>query len=329
MTTLVYLDQNILSDLRERKLLENRNDELLKLKHILKSEQFATVYSHVTLEEILQINNQNHLEFKKEHIDLLTDLSAFYIHPTSRELVSKKPKFIWDEYLGIKKENYAMGIDSLLNAYQLFSRKISGLKIEDSFEEINCKIKKSLHDLMDSCEAILSIDDIKIDAIQKKSCELQIIEFRNQINSLQHLNIENNETLGPIPFRETPEIRRINFERLEVESVVHRIEEIFHTYNNNSTMPLIEKNIQSDIARAYSLMNWAGYYADDFTSKNTKKDRFNASSKDMQHVIESINSDFLISNDKRFKNKAQACFAYAGVKTIVCGTREFIENTTS
>ena len=55
MGFVIYLDQNTLSDLRQRKIDESPNDLFRLLKHALKSEQITVVYSHVTLDEILQI----------------------------------------------------------------------------------------------------------------------------------------------------------------------------------------------------------------------------------------------------------------------------------
>ncbi|WP_205531082.1 hypothetical protein [Pectobacterium brasiliense] len=88
---------------------------------------------------------------------------------------------------------------------------------------------------------------------------------------------------------------------------------------------ILKKNAQTDVVRAYNLMNWAGYYADDFTKNKKGKDRFNASNKDMLHVAAALGTNFLISSDIKFRKKAMACFAYIDFKTIVCSPKEFIE----
>ena len=96
MNILIYLDQNTLSDLRDRKLHESENEHLKSLKDVLKLEKISVVYSHITLNEILQIKNQ---EYQTEHIQLLTDLNAKYINPLQRTLSPLAPETIWSEHI--------------------------------------------------------------------------------------------------------------------------------------------------------------------------------------------------------------------------------------
>ena len=79
----IYLDQNILSNLRQRKIDEMKLDEYMKFKSVLKLKDIISVYSYVTLQEISQINNE---KYQQEHIELLTELNAAYKEINSKRL---------------------------------------------------------------------------------------------------------------------------------------------------------------------------------------------------------------------------------------------------
>lgn len=327
MNFLIYLDQNTLSDLRQRKVEEAENDKLKLLKFVIKSEQVTLVYSHVTLEEILQIPR---VEYQQEHIDLLTELNAQYIEPLTRQLNNKCPEDIWNEFLENNQSNINLGINSLIAVSQLSLRKISGLPVEENFTEINDKLKDNLDTLLTNCEFMLASIDIPSLGEQER---YSFFDMLNQINELQEKtkslkapDISNELQLGPQPFRDIPEIKALEIEGMNANHVVNAIEEVFKKENSNFILePYFEKKPQADVIHAYSLMNWAGYYADDFTKIKKGKDRFNASNKDMQHVAAALGSNFLISNDVKFRKKAIACFAYVGFTTVVCSPKDFIE----
>lgn len=328
MSFLLYLDQNILSDLRQRKIEESQNEQFRLLKYVLKSEQVTVVYSHVTLDEILQISKA---EYREEHIEILAELNAKYIESLQLTLSNLNPDEVWSAHLENKQSNVAMGITALMEASQLSSRKISGLPIEESFPEINEKLKDSLNTLISKCEQQFPTIDIENLEEPLKShftnMQSQLDELKLKSSSLQAPKIGSEQQLGPQPFREMPGIKALEVQSLSAKEVVHAIEATFKLENSSFNFAdYIENTPQTGVARAYSLMNWAGYYADDFTKNKKGKDRFNASNNDMQHAVSALGAGFLISNDTKFLKKAQVCFAYVNCQTIVCSSQEFIEN---
>ena len=229
-----------------------------------------------------------------------------------------------------KQSNEDLGITALMEVSQLSSRKISGLPIDESFSEINEKLKVNLGNLISNCEAQLaSIDIEKLDEPLRKyfgNMQSQLDELRVKSSSLQAPDIASEQQLGPQQFRDMPEIKALEVKNLEVEHVVHAIEATFKLENSSFDLAdYFEDTPQTAVARAYSLMNWAGYHADDFTKTKKGKDRFNASSNDMQHAVSSVGVSFLISNDINFVKKANACFAYVNCSTVVCNPQEFID----
>lgn len=145
------------------------------------------------------------------------------------------------------------------------------------------------------------------------------IQNSNKLAGLDNL------PLGTKPFREYSPIKELNISELPSSEVVFAIENIL---NDNTFKDLTNNSYnskESKISRAYSLMNWAGYYPDDFEKIKKNQDRFRASNNDMQHVAIASNTDFLISNDYAFRMKAIASYKYAEVNTIVCSSENFIE----
>lgn len=56
MNFVIYLDQNTLSNFRQRKIDEMKIDEYMTFKTVLKLDLIITVYAHAILQEISQIN---------------------------------------------------------------------------------------------------------------------------------------------------------------------------------------------------------------------------------------------------------------------------------
>jgi hypothetical protein len=219
----------------------------------------------------------------------------------------------------------------LIEISQLTSRKMSGLPIEDSFEEINTKLKQSLEELILNCETELaSIDIDTLDEPLKQQFlnrATQLSTLKEKAEALEAPKVESSHFLGPKPFRDIPEIKALEITELPAKEVVKAIEATFHIENSNfKWMDYFEDNTQNSVARAYSLMNWAGYHADDFDKVKKRSDRFNASNNDMLHVVSARGVNFLLSSDKAFLKKAEACYAYIDLNTVVCSPSFFLNN---
>ncbi|WP_205531081.1 hypothetical protein [Pectobacterium brasiliense] len=217
MNFLIYLDQNTLSELRQRKIEEIGNNELKILKLVMQSKQAVLVYSYVNLEEILQIPKNI---YQQEHIDLLIELQAQYIEPLTGRLNNNCPRDIWNDFLEIKKTNNEMGIESLIDFSQLFSRKISGLPVEESFDEINNKLKDSLTSVLENGENQLAAIDMTSLGEEQRA---YIINIQNQMNEARELiktlkapSFSKEQPLGPQVFRDMPKLKSLEINNLNV-----------------------------------------------------------------------------------------------------------------
>lgn len=328
MDMLIYLDQNILSDLRARKLEEVNNKYLILLKNVLLASNIQVVYSHITLAEINQISID---EYRVEHIDVLEELNAKYIEPNSKKLSDKKPSQVWVDYIeNINSEDDMLDTKCLGATTENLSRKLSGLSIEDSFEEIGLSLENSMKDISKICiEQLNNINENNFEEPFKsiiKQMKERIPILLNSPQKFDSLSKFDNQPLGPKPFREYEPIKNLNISELASSEVVSAIENVFNQENTTSNwIDNFDDSVEKKISKAYSLMNWAGYYPDDFDKIKKKNDRFRASNNDMQHATVASKATFLISNDYAFCMKAIASYEYACAYTVVCSASDFLQ----
>ncbi len=330
------MDQNILSDLRARKLQESDNEDLALLKKVLLSPDIQVVYSHITLAEIYQISIH---EYKVEHINLLEELNAKYIEPNSKKLSDKKPSQVWIDYIkSINSKDDILGIKNLGIAIENLSRKISGLPIKDSFEEISESLEDSRRSLskkiIDLLDVNINEDDLKEpykgNLTQIKNCIELMKEWipilLNNPQKFDSLSSFDNQPLGPKPFREYEPIKNLKISSLPSSNVVSAIENVLNQENTApKSINYFDDITENQISKAYSLMNWAGYYPDDFNKIKKHTDRFRASNNDMLHATAACRANFLISDDYAFRMKVIASYEYAKSHTTVCSAKDFLE----
>jgi len=340
MAVRIYLDQNILTELRERKIKQSINSNyLIKLKEILSIPNIETIYSHITLTEINQISNN---KFKLEHIDLLDELNAKYIDPHKKKLLNKTPSKIWVKYKEeLHIQNVPLELKALEKTFDTFSRKISGLPTESSFKEINTdldnffkELPNKMFDLLDNLE--FDEKDLKEPyKNNKKEIENIIEKIKNNlpqvltdIPSTNNVFTKFNDIpLGPKSFRELDAIKKLNIKTLPSSKVILAIENVISKEKPSSHgwIKDMSKTLEDKIAIAYCLMNWADYYSDDFNKVKKNRDRFLSSKNDMLHTAMATGATFLISDDKAFRMKAIAAYEYVGIQPTVCSLEEFIK----
>ena len=286
------------------------------------------VYSHVTLAEIRQIPKD---EYMVEHIEVLAQLNAKYIEPLNKKLSNKRPIKVYIEYLKNLKSSYRTPHYNFSTTIDKFSRKISGLPIEESLVKLGENMTEDLKNIMStSIEQINSLDENEHDEPMKSFISLMKKNLPTVLNSSLPTSNPfteiNNSPLGTKPFREHKPIKKLMKLDLSGSELVIAMEEIFNNEHSEvNWKPFIKDTIENKILIAYNLMNLAGYYADDFDKVKKGKDRFRASQNDMQHATHAHIASFLISNDKAFCKKTVASYEYANVKTIVCSTESFLK----
>ncbi|HDZ38425.1 MAG TPA: hypothetical protein ENH62_09095 [Marinobacter sp.] len=319
----VYLDQNVLSDMRERVLSESHDEDLRALKTLCTSRDVEILYTVTHLREVQQIP---HEKFRLEHLRLLNGLRAAYLTPVTNMLVRNHPKKVWDDFIENEFQNSAAGIDSVMEAQDLINRKFCGLPVDQTFNDLNSMLRASLRSILeDSLAQIESISTTELDKDQVESAKFQISDQLSNLENLPDLDVPDDHELGPRPFRQLEKIKEI--EKCPADHVIGLIEDLFRESNPDfNWSSYIDDTPENKIAVCYSLLNWAGYCADDFTSTKKGKDRFNASNNDLAHVRSGARCSLLISQDIAFLKKADAIYKHLNIGTLPLAPGEAIKH---
>jgi len=316
MEQFIYLDQNTLSDLRPRILNDKRDSQLEFLKDLILSRKLILLYSYVHLIEIHQIPYEH---FQNEHIKLLDDLKSVYIEPLGNNLNFAEPSVIWSDYLDNKKGSY----DNPAFNMEKLCKKLSGIPINENLNELNDSFKEDINSLLNQClDNIESLDEQEIRLMGFDNVS-DIEEFVNsckeKMNDIKPLEISDEKSLGPLPFRAELKNKQLELSKVAPENVISTIIDSMTSNDQKSFnyWDITDGSVDDKIAHSYQLMNWAGYHADDFTKIKKKKDRFRASHNDLMHVQQAKRCNFLVSKDNAFRKKAIACYKYLGIPVEV------------
>lgn len=299
--------------MRERVLADSHDEELRALKTLVTGKSVEVLYTATHLREIQQIPHES---YRQEHLDLLCGLGAAYLTPITNMLVRSHPKNVWNDFLENDSQNAISGTESLVEIQDLIHRKLSGLPVEQTFWELNAMLQTDLQIVLtDALDHLDSTLGSGIGEDQLESMKVQMESQLSQLENMQGLDVPDDQELGPKPFRELDQIKEI--ENLPPERVIPSIEEIFRKENPDFHWSnYFEDTPENHIAVCYSLLNWAGYWADDFTSMKKGKDRFNASRNDLMHVQSGARCYLLVSNDVTFLKKADAIYKHLNIGTL-------------
>lgn len=322
----IYLDQNVLSDLRPRRLKEHNDPTLWNLARVLLDPSTRLIYSYVNLNEIAQIPK---LDYQQEHIAILDALKASYIDSSKDTLIDVDVHKIWEsrqhrDYV----DEHAKSIEE---SFVQISKKLTGLSTEKSFDELSTDLFSELAtlitDSLQELEKVVQSNEMPAEHLSECKKQIDLISpYIDSIRTMKFPQIDEN-CIGTTKFREFINDKNIDFYSLNPEEVVPTIDGIFKEQNPEfSLWNNMERTTKNLVSSSYTLMNWVGYYADDFDKDNKRGDRFNAANNDLQHTQAAINAHFFITNDNRLKRKAVACYKFIGVETIVCTPSEFFSN---
>ena len=185
--------------------------------------------------------------------------------------------------------------------------------------------------MLKSAESLINeVDMNSLGADEREWFASKRVEITDEMNKAKEMPIFNPgdiELLGPKPFRKLVAAKNYDLELLPPREVVPFIEKLFSDANNEFSLEsYVDESLDSRIAVCYSLMNWAGYYSDDFDKTKKGKDRFNASSSDLAHTVIAAQSNFFLTNDNDLRMKAVACYTYLGLPVKVMTPKEFMIN---
>jgi len=312
---IVYFDQNALSDLRERK--RKNSDTFSIIFKLIEDKKISVRYSRTHLDEIKNISVSM---YQDEHIDLLDSVRARYLGSTKGVIDIRTPWSIWNEYLDSEMENSFDGSNDAYLALENLSKKISGIPSTPGFLELHEEIQDiALSMIMSAEDNLLDVthEELAFAGTSAKAIKESLNKLKEQAMNMEAINIAEDEELGPRSFRALLNEKGMNMADLPSHRVINIIEDLMYQESGYRFPHRDQEDVSSKISVSYTLMNWAGYYPDDFTKIKKGKDRFKASNYDKEHVLAAHECDFLVSSDFRFSKKALACYDYIGSKTKV------------
>ncbi len=215
-----------------------------------------------------------------------------------------------------------------------FSRKLSGITVDKSLEDIREDMIKGVNSVSNiAIELINSLNEHEYEEPMKSA----IIMMKENVPRLLNESLPTSNTftnidntlLGTKPYREHEMTKKIMDTKPSGSELVTELKKRWKEDNSISGLnSSIHALIENKIFYAYTQLNWLGYYADDFAKVKKNKDRFNASQNDMRHASYAHMASFLISNDKKFREKTIVSYEFANVKTIVCTPESFLNKIT-
>lgn len=306
----IYLDQNVLTELRVDKLYTNDLKYIQTLK-LLTSNKYTVVYSHVTLIEIYNIDNDVYIN---QHLRALKLLNAIYwdrlFTPNEHDV-----NVIYGNFVKVHEGKFSK---KLYTSSENFIKRINGINIGIS-------TKDSFNSMLDEAVNIpFSYLNNKIPILTKlnKYLSKKVADFSvNYFSSISDELID----FDPVDFREYIKMDT-KIKALEAEQAMFVIIKALCDYDHHfiNIFQFNANNIETKIEFFFNFLNWIGYYSDKFQNDTNKKGFHSASMRDAAHAGTAWHFEYIISDDYNFRQKTKACYAYIGSKTKVLSTDEFL-----
>ena len=306
----IYLDQNVLTELRINKLYTS-DSKLIQLLKLLTSNEYTIVYSHTTLLEIYNIGNKAYID---EHLETLRLLNAVYWN----KLFTPNEHNVYVIYRNFVKVHEGKFSRVLYASNEKFIKRINGI-------DIGITTKDSFNSMLGEAVSIpFSYLDDKIPILRKanryfskKAVDLTINYFSSISNELPDFD--------PVTFRECIKIDT-EIKLIEPEEAMFFIIKALCDYDPHfiNIFKFDKGNIETKIEFFFNFLNWIGYYSDKFQNDTNKKGFHAASMRDAAHAGTAWHFDYLLSDDYKFRQKAKACYAFVGSTTKVLSIDEFL-----
>lgn len=306
----IYLDQNVLTELRVYKLYTN-DLKYIQLLKLLTSRKYTIVYSRVTLLEIYNINNKIHID---EHLETLRLLKTIY----------------WDRLFTPNEYNVNVIYENFVKVHEgKFSKKLyaSNEKFVKRLNGINVGIttKDSFNSMLDEAVSMpFSYLNNKLPILTKLNSYFskKAVDFTtNYFSSISDELLD----FDPVNLREYIKIDT-EVKLIEAEEAMFVFIKALCDYDPNfiNIFQFDKNNIETKIEFFFNFLNWIGYYSDKFQNDTNKKGFHAASMCDASHAGIAWHFDYVLSDDYKFRQKTKACYYFIGSKTKVLSIDEFL-----
>jgi hypothetical protein len=231
------------------------------------------------------------------------------------KLSRQDPMYIWEVFFETHQENENSGFNLVKDIQNEIAKKISGLPVELTFSELEKELEDALIKYIknEKEEPMINyaknlLDDLKINS----NAKFDLLEL-----DPKHLKDK-----YQLAFRS--QLSLLDIENKDPMEVIMLIINLYKKFNPNFDLNNYYSNsLPHQITKCFSLMNWAKYFPDDY--QKIKGNRFRASSNDRMHVRNAVECALLVSKDKKFLMKADACYKHLNIPTIVCDPQQALK----
>jgi len=306
----IYLDQNVLTELRVNRLYKN-DSKFIHLLGLLISKNYTIVYSRVTLREIYNIGNKTYID---EHLETLKLLNAIYWN----SLFTPNEHDVNDIYKNFVKVHEGKFSKKLHASSEKFIKRMNGINIgittKDSFNSMLGEAVNIPFSYLNDRLPIL----VKANRYLSKKAVNFIVNYFSSIS-------DELPDFDPVNFRGYIEIDTA-IESIEAEELMPIVIKALCDYDPHfiNIFQFNEKNVETKIEFFFNFLNWIGYYPDKFQNDTNKKGFHAASMRDASHAGTAWHFDYIISSDLGFRQKTKACYAFIGSKAKVLSVEEFL-----
>lgn len=306
----IYLDQNVLTELRVDKLYTN-DLKYIQIFKLLTSNKYTVVYSRVTLMEIYNIDNDIYID---EHLKALKLLNAIYwdrlFTPNEHDV-----NVIYENFVKVHEGKFSK---NLYASSKDFIKRINGINIgittKDSFNSmLDEAVNIPFSYLNDKLPILTKLNRY----LSKKAVDFTVNYFSSISDELLDFD--------PVDFREYIKMDT-KVKALEAEHAMFVIIKALCDYDPHfiNIFQFNANNIETKIEFFFNFLNWIGYYPDKFQNDTNKKGFHSASMRDAAHAGTAWHFDYIISDDYNFRQKTKACYAFIGSRTKVLSVDEFL-----
>lgn len=328
---IVYLDQNILTGLRDNKLITLKD----ALKH-----QFQAVYSNETLEEIKRAGVASSA-FSTAFLNVLAEINAAHIsivlddnfHDTEQVRIALgDPHAVFQQYCDPQP-----AFDGIAESLKQLGFKTAGGRQGETIDDVAQDGIQAFENLMDYLEEQIS----EIEEEFPEAVELMRQEKAQYLEKFKALSKQNSQTMsaqiadernwsGIRDFRQHFQLEPYHFNNIQPPNVLEQVWMImqsskempegfdsiddFFVFNKTELMPGVPFCRHHKVLGAYNMLNTIGYYPD----TPLHKDRgFKRATSDQMHASIASYCNGLVTADKRFFKKVEAIYEYLEIPTEI------------
>lgn len=321
---LLYLDQNILSEIAEGRFHGLFNK--------IRTGDMQLIYSYVHITETARCSNQ---EFQSKVVQAVTDMNGAYIHEGQLHF-DKSPQLRLDEHFA-----NPVVYSNLVSSMEKFAHKFFGGQQGINFQSLIEAKQKAFAGLMQHlAENIQLLSESKAEEIQNALPGLKLLPDLMQYQ-FQEAASKLSATLAAIPspetfdganeFRTAIEVAPISLNNIHPPNVMQKIWDQASASGKipsqiSSASDFLAKGVWAHIkdgeptwadkiGSLYNLLNLIGYCPD---NKLHKDDKFHSSMGDQTHATFAAFAQILITGDGRMAKKIYAVYEHLGIGTLVC-----------